>query len=176
VRTRSIGVPIDAKAVQSALRRQPALRQFAGTDQLEALGRAVGEELAAGGKAPLWDALDRIIVQEREGPGAPPADAVVVVRSADPQRGPTKIFLSGVYTGLARSGVPGVGTEASGSGVSAIPAFALAGLSTVDSIDTSVGRLGLVLLLAGAEPGSYGVDENAHDGVLPPVPPSPSQG
>ena len=57
--------------------------------------------------------------------------------------------------------MPAVGTEASGTSPSAIPAFALAGLSTVDSVDTSAGRLGLVLLLAGAEPGSYGVGETA---------------
>lgn len=176
VRTRSIGVPVDAKAIQDALRRQPALRQLAGTDQLEDLGRALAGELAAGGKTPLWDALDEIIVQEREGPAAPPADAVVVVRSAEPQRGATKAFLAGIYTGLARSGAPAVGTEASGSGASAIPAFSLAGLSTVDSVDTSAGRLGLVLLLGGAEPGSYGIEETARDGVLPPVPPSPSRG
>ena len=59
---------------------------------------------------------------------------------------------------------------------SAIPAFELAGLSTVDSVDTSAGRLGLVLLLGGAEPGNYGVDETADDGVLPPIPPLPAQG
>jgi hypothetical protein len=176
VRTRSIGVPVDAKTIQEALRRHPAFRQLAGPDQLEDLGRALAEELAAGGKTPLWDALDEIIVQEREGPAAPPANAVVVVRSAEPQRGPTKAFLAGVYTGLARSGTPAVGTEASGSGASAIPAFARAGLSTVDSVDTSAGRLGLLLLLAGAEPGSYGIEEPARDGVLPPIPPSPSQG
>ena len=96
-------------------------------------------------------------MQEREGPSTPPADAVVVVRSAEPQQGATKAFLAGLYSGLARSGEPAVGTEASGATPSAIPAFALAGLSTVDSVDTSAGRLGLVLLLAGAEPGSYGV-------------------
>ena len=176
VRTRSIGVPVDAKAIQDALRRQPALRQLVGKDKLEGLGSALAGELAAGGKTPLWDALDQIIVQEREGPAAPPADAVVVIRSAEPQRGGTKAFLSGVYTGLARSGEPAVGTEASGSGTSAIPAFSLAGLSTVDSVDTSAGRLGLVLLLGGAEPGSYGVGETARDGVLPAIPPSPSPG
>jgi hypothetical protein len=170
VRTRSIGVPFDQKAVQDALRRQPALRQLAGREQLDDLGRALGVELAAGGKTPLWDALDEIIVQEREGPAGPPADAVVVARSADPQRGLTRAFLSGVYSGIARSGVPGVGTEGSGTAVSAIPAFALAGLSTVDSVDTSAGRLGLVLLLSGAEPGNYGVTGTAHDGVLPPIP------
>ena len=122
VRTRSIGVPIDAKAVQDALRRQPAFRRFAGTKQLEDLGRALAGELAAGGKTPLWDALGEIIVLERKGLSAPPADAVVVVRSAKPQRGVTKAFLAGVYTGLARSGAPAVGTEASGADASAIPA------------------------------------------------------
>ena len=176
VRTRSIGVPVDAKAIQDALRRQPAFRRLAGADKLEGLGRALAGELAAGGKTPLWDALDQIIVQEREGPAAPPADAVVVIRSAEPQRGGTKAFLSGIYTELARSGAPAVGTEASGAGASAIPAFSLAGLSTVDSIDTAAGRLGLVLLLGGAEPGSYGIEETAHDGVLPPIPPAPSRG
>ena len=78
---------------------------------------------------------------------------MVVVRSAQPQRGLTKTFLAGVYSGLARSGVPGVGAEAGDPAVSAIPAFAKAGLSTVDSVDTAAGRLGLVLLLGGAEPG-----------------------
>ena len=176
VRTRSIGVPVNTKAVQDVLRRQPALSQLGGSDQLANLGRSLARELAAGGKTPLWDALGRIIVQEREGPAAIPADAVVVIRSAGPQRGPTKAFLAGVYTGLARSGAPAVGTEASSAGASAIPAFSLAGLSTVDSVDTPAGRLGLVLLLAGGEPGSYGIEETARDGVLPPIPPSPSQG
>ena len=176
VRTRSIGVPVDTKAVQDVLRRQPALSQLGGSDRLADLGRSLGGELAAGGKTPLWDALGGVIVQEREGPAAVPADAVVVIRSAEPQRGPTKAFLAGVYTGLARSGAPAVGTEASSAGASAIPAFSLAGLSTVDSVDTPAGRLGLVLLLAGGEPGSYGIEDTARDGVLPPIPPSPSQG
>ena len=142
VRTRSIGVPIDVPAVQDALRRLPAFRRLQGADQLDDLGDALADELAAGGKTPLWDALGEVIVQEREGPAAPPADAVVVARSADPQRGATKAFLAGLYTGLARSGAPAVGTEASGTAASAIPAFSLAGLSTVDSVDTSAGRLG----------------------------------
>jgi len=175
LRTRSIGVPVDVKAIHDVLAQQPAFRQLAGTTQLKDLGRALAGELAAGGKTPLWDALGEIIVLERKGLSAPPADSVVVVRSAKPQRGATRAFLAGVYTGLARSGAPAVGTEASGAGTTAIPAFALAGLSTIDSIDTAAGRLGLVLLLGGAEPGSYGIEETAGDGVLPPIPPSPSQ-
>ena len=176
VRTRSLSVPLDTAAVQEALRLDPAFRSFLGAENLPRLGNALALELAAGGKTPLWDALGRIIVQEREGASTPPADAVVVVRSAKPQQGRTKAFLAGLYGGLARSGEPAVGTEASGASPTAIPAFALAGLSTVDSVDTSAGRLGLVLLLGGAEPGSYGVREPAKDGVLPPIPPAPAQG
>jgi hypothetical protein len=35
-----------------------------------------------------------------------------------------------------------------------------------------VGRLALVLLLAGAPAGQYGVKDSAGDGALPPLPPS----
>ena len=171
VRTRSISVPLDIAAIQEGLRGDPAFRGYLGSDHIGDIGDALAKELAAGGKTPLWDALGKIIVQEREGSATPRADAVVVVRSAEPQRGLTKKLLAGLYGGLARSGVPAVGTETSGTSPSAIPAFSLAGLSTVDSVDTSAGRLGLVLLLAGGEPGSYGVGETAKDGVLPAIPP-----
>ncbi len=173
VRTTSIGVPIDVKAVESALQGQPAFRRLVGPDRLHDLGEALAEEFAAGGKTPLWDALGEIIVQESQGTFAPPADAVVIVRSADPQRGDSKAFLEGVYAGLARSGVPAVGAEASRASPSPVPPFSRAGLSTVEPVDTSAGRLALVLLLAGAESGNYGVGPNAADGVLPAVIPAP---
>ena len=169
VRTRSISVPFDIAALEDGLRGDPAFRRYLGSDHIGDLGDALAKELAAGGKTPLWDALGKIIVQEREGSATPPSDAVVVVRSAKPQQGLTKSLLARLYGGLARSGVPAVGTEASNTSPSAIPAFSLAGLSTVDSVDTSAGRLGLVLLLAGGEPGNYGVAETATDGVLPSI-------
>ena len=175
-RVRSIATPLDTKRVGEILRRQAAFRRFQGVARLGDLGGELASEFVRGEKTPLWDALDESLVLEREGRSAPPVDAVVVVRNADPQRGPTRAFLAGVYSGLARAGVPAVGVEPSDSGASAIPAFALAGLSTVDSVDTSSGRLGLVLLLAGSAPGSYGIEETASDGVLPPVTPSPAQG
>jgi hypothetical protein len=176
VRTRSLGMPIDAKAVQDKLKLQVSLRRLAGPADLAAVGRLLAVELVAGGKTPLWDALDELIVQERVGPGGPPADAVVVARSAPPQRGLSKAFLEGVYSGLARVGANAVGTDRSGRTPTAIPAFAQAGLSTVDSVDTSAGRLALVLLLSGAEPGSYGSGDAASDGILPAIPPGPTQG
>jgi hypothetical protein len=172
VRTRSISAPIDVAAVEDALKRQQPLRKLAGVDRLGDLGTALAGELAAGGKTPLWDSLGPVIVQERDGPATPPADALVVVRTARPQVGATRRFLAGLYSGLARSGEPAVGTEAPGATPTALPAFAKAGLSTVDSIDGSMGRLGLVLLLQGAQPGHYGMGETATDGVLPEIPPA----
>lgn len=174
LRTRSIGVPLDIRAVEDELRKQPAFRRFVGLQNIGDLGGTLAGELAKGGTTPLWDALDEHLVQEREGPAKPRADAVVVVRATEPQRGPTKAFLAGLYRGLARSGDPGIGTEAAGTTPSAIPAFAAGGLSTVEAIDTSAGRLTLVLLLDGAQPGSYGIRESAVDGLLPPVPPAPT--
>jgi copper transport outer membrane protein MctB len=175
VRTRSISLPLDVAAIEEALRRQPAFRRLGGQEQLDELGEALAAEFAAGGKTPLWDMLGQIIVQEREGPSTPPSDALVVVRTAKPQLGHSKAFLSGMYSGLARSGEPAVGTEVSEATPSAFPAFAKAGLSTVDSIDTTAGKLGLVLLLQGAQPGSYGMGDFARDGVLPAIPAAAAQ-
>ncbi len=176
VRTRSIRAPLDVASVQGILKRQPSLRQLQGIAKLSGLGQRLANELVDGEQTPFWDALGESIVLERKGRAALPVDAVVVVRTAEPQSGPTAVFLAGVYAGLARSGVPAVGVEPSDAKTSAIPAFTPAGLSTVDSVDTASGRLALLLLLGGAAPGSYGLEAAAVDGILPPVKPLPPQG
>ena len=169
VRMRALSVPVDAAAVEAALESRPPLKAYVGAGRLGDVGRDLGAELVAGGDTPLWAALDGVIVDEREGPSAPVVDAVVVARPAAPQRGTTKDLLSGLYRGVARSGVPAVGVEQGGVQPSAVPAFRRGGLSTVDSVDTPAGRLALVLLLAGGQPGAYGVEAGAVGGVLPPV-------
>ena len=163
-------------SVEEILKRQPTLRQVQGIAKLSGLGQRLATELVNGEQTPLWDTLGETIVLERKGRSAPRVDAVVVVRTAKPQTGTTKAFLAGVYAGLARSGVPAVGVEPSNVDTSAIPAFTLAGLSTVDSVDTSSGRLALVLLLGGGAPGSYGLEATAIDGILPPITPLLPQG
>ena len=93
----------------------------------------------------------------------------MIARPARPQSGVSKAFLSGLYQGLAGAGRPTVGVETAAATVSAVPAFRRGGLSTVDSVESAAGRLAVILLLAGGRPGSYGVDDTAVDGVLPPV-------
>ena len=175
IRVRALRVPIDQSAVEDALSSNPQLqRRYDERSELDDLGRDLAQELAAGGRTPLWDALSDLILEEREGSSAAPADAVVVARAVAPQRGPTKDFLAGIYRGVARTGLPAVGVQLAASEHSAIPAFARNGLSTVDSVDTGVGRLALVLLLAGPARGHYGVEETATDGVLPSLPLEPA--
>ena len=169
LRVRAIKVPVDDEALDDVLSTRRAFAQYVGRDQLPDLGRALGGELVQGGRTPLWSALSSQLGEEVFGPERPVADGVVVMRSVEPQRGGTARFLAGFYSGLAGAGPPAVGVEARRAKPSAISAFDRAGLSTVDSIDKLPGRLALVLLLAGAEPGHYGVRLTATDGVLPPV-------
>jgi len=171
VRTRALRIPIDVNAIERILSRRPALRGYAGAGRVRDLGHDIGVELVVGGKTPLLDALGDVLLVEREGLGQPPADGVVVARPAPPQQGLTHEFLLGVYAGLAGAGVPAIGVEQTAPAASAIMAFSRGGLSTVDSIETSAGRLALVLELAGAGSGHFGVEPTATSGLLPPVAP-----
>jgi hypothetical protein len=170
LRLRSLTVPIDLRRVQTALKNQPAADGLRGRKNLEALGRALGLELVQGGDTPLWNSLTDSLVEHRDGGTQLPADGVVVIRTAPPQKKPASTFLRGLYGGLASTPAPAVGVEQADDPHSAIDIFHEAGLSTVDDVDTRVGRLALVLLLGGASPGQYGVKDSAGDGALPPLP------
>jgi hypothetical protein len=172
VRMRAIKVPLRLDAIESTLLTRAELGGYAGEDNLGNLGRDLGRELAGGGLTPLWDALSGNLVEERSGDSREPADGVVVIREAEPQEGPTSRFLAGLYSGLASTGAPAVGVEPTRVEQSAIAVFERHNLSTVDGIDTELGRLALVLLLSGASPGHYGVRDTA-DGILPPIEPLP---
>jgi hypothetical protein len=159
LRMRALRVPMDAEAM--------ATRYGGAIDQL---GQSLGAEFVRGQETPLWDRLSEVVVEERSGSMAQPADAVVVVRTAEPQVGDTARFLRGFYEGLASADVPAAGAEFSGAERSAVETFRRASLSTVDNLDTPAGRLALIVLLAGGRPGNYGVGDGSDDGILPPVP------
>ena len=174
LRMRALRVPLRMDEIQSTLESRSELGGYVGDDHVEDLGRDLGRELAAGGTTPLWDALENQLVVERSGDSVAAADAVVVVRAVAPQQGETAEFLAGFYSGLASAGEPVVGVEVSRVEQSAIPTFQRHRISTVDGIDEPIGRLALVLLLAGASPGDYGVRDTAEDGFLPPIEPLPT--
>lgn len=173
-RIRAVTVPMPMDEVQGALRSRSAFGGYVGEDEVDNLGRDLGHELVDGGDTPLWDLLTADLVGQREGSSLSEADAVVVVRQAEPQQRETARFLAGLYRGLASAGVPAVGVEGTRPDESPIPAFSRAGLSTVDGVDTPLGRLALILLLAGSERGDFGVAETATDGILPTLEPLPA--
>jgi hypothetical protein len=173
-RMRAVTLPLRLEEIESAIAAREELGGYVGEEQIGNLGRDLGRELAAGGETPLWDALEGEIVEERVGDFSDPVDGVVVMRTAEPQAGDTARFLAGLYQGLGSTGVPVVGVEPSRVEESTIPVFQRHRLSTVDGIDTELGRLALVLLLAGADPGDYGVRETADDGIVPPIVPLPA--
>jgi hypothetical protein len=177
VRLRALTVPLPTDRVEQALLSGAAFGGYVGEDELENLGRDLGRELVAGGdETPLWDLLTPVLVGQRDGGFAAAADAVVVIRQAEPQQGETARFLGGLYRGLSSTGDPVVGVEVTRVLQSAIPAFQRSRLSTVDGIDTPLGGLALILLLGGAEPGDYGIRDTADDGILPPLEPLPADG
>jgi hypothetical protein len=174
LRIRFVKVPVDPDLLAKRLANKPLLANYAGPDQLKNLGHDLGQEFVAGTDTPLWSALQNVIVEEKIGPAKPPADGVVIVRSVTPQTGPTALFLKGLYAGLADVGVPAVGVERTNDAGSAIKAFQRAGFSTVDDIETPIGKLALVALLA--DPlltGSYGTKKTAQ-APLPPIAPLPA--
>ena len=174
LRMRALKTPVDPAALDAALAKRPAFAQYAGAGKLKDLGRALGDEFVTGGDTPLWTALSVQLVEERTGPPRRPADGVVVVRSSGPQQGPTALFLTGLYAGLAAAGVPVVGVETTRTKPSAVPVYArVRRFSSVDDVDINEGRLALALLLAGANPGHYGVKQSASTDYLPAVDPLP---
>jgi hypothetical protein len=171
-RVYALQVPIDAAAIDERLGSNPALAKYAGSDHLRQLGQQLGRAFVTGGKMPIWTALHNMIVEEatpRFGASRRPVDAVIVVRSADPQTGDSAPFVEGLYEGLGKAGVPAVGVEQSNSDFTAMPVFRQAQLSTIDDIDLDAGKLALAIVLSQpASRADYGV--KATD-LLPPVTP-----
>jgi hypothetical protein len=167
VRVLSLSVPIDSKAVDSALAESgPQFARYVGKDKLGSLGSALGSEFEAGGATPLWKVLGGELIGERSGDSRKRADAVVVVRTVKPQPGDTARLLRGVFTSLAAGDVPAVGVEETDTTPSAVPVYHDRGLSSIDDMDQMPGRVALALLLAGAPSGQYGTAEG-DDAVLP---------
>ncbi len=170
-RFRALKLPLDLKTIESKLRASQVGAAYAGRSKLQTLGQALGDELVSGGETPLWDALTDTLIEERLGGSKEPVDGVIVARTVPPQRGATSKFLLGLYQGLDSAAVPAVGVETTTSATSAVDAFRAGGLSSVDDVDKPAGKLGLVLLLAGAPAGQYGIKATADQSLPPFVPP-----
>jgi Copper transport outer membrane protein, MctB len=175
LRERAVTVPLDDAAIDAILKKRQQLATYSGPEKLDDLGRELADEFVIGGDTPVWDALQNQLVEERSGSMRRPADAVIVVRTARPQLDGTARFLHGLYTELSGRPIPVVGVEASSTKPSTIPVFSKYALSSVDNVDTKVGRVALALLLSDAPGGAYGTKSTATD-VMPAVVPVSTPG
>jgi hypothetical protein len=183
VRLIALDTPIDPEELDAALNGDEELARFAeGGGDFGALGEALGRELVEREGTPLWSTLSGQLIEERSGATIVGVDGAVVVRSWTPQEDTgdgteepdvrsTESLFEGLLAGVQGMGVPVVGVETTGAADSAIAEFARLGLSSVDDVDATVGRLALALLLGGGQPGHYGVKDSAADGVVPPIDP-----
>jgi outer membrane murein-binding lipoprotein Lpp len=183
----ALEVPVDGSDLQASLEGDELLAAYAdeGGD-FSNLGRELGRELVEAEETPLWDALATRLVEERSGTISNPMDAVVVVLNwTPPEQGDddeaaateaTASLMDGLVSGLDGTTVPVVGVAASDDPTDVIDFYRERGLSSVDNIDAPEGKLALALLLAGAEPGHYGLRETATDGVVPQIDPVTTEG
>jgi hypothetical protein len=181
VRLLALDTPIDPAELDAALEGDDQLAKYAQSgDDFGDLGEALGRELIEGDGTPLWSALSSQLIEERAGSSSAQVDGAIVVRSWTPaadtgatpaEAESTRTLSDGLLSGLSDSGLPVVGVETTTAAESAVADYRREGASTVDDIETIAGRLALALLLAGGQPGHYGVKESASDGVVPPIEP-----
>jgi hypothetical protein len=167
VEMEALELPVDPDEVEAALPPE-----FSGLG-MEDVGRRLGAELVEGGETPFWDALNTVLVQDRRGTSSAEADAVVVSQTGVATDAPTRSLLDGIYAGIQQEGVPAVGIERTAESPSRIAVYQAKGLSSVDSVDTEVGKVALAALLAGGAEGHYGLKQTARNGAIPPIEPLP---
>jgi hypothetical protein len=160
---RVLKLPVPAQAV----RRSLAGRQ--GFQTMAAVGHELAQEWVTQGLTPISDAVSPVLVEEQRGDPGRAIDGVVLL-GALPVDPPSANFASGIFDGLEAAGMPIVAAERSGTVPSQLGAYAQRGaVSTVDDVDTPVGKLALALVLAGAPQGAYGTSP-ADEAPLPRIP------
>jgi len=185
----SLDVPVDGADLGAALEGDELLAAYADEDaDFSDLGRELGRELVEDGDAPLWSALSSRLVEERTGNISDPVDSAVVVLTWTPppeeeeldeqaaaDLEATTSLMDGLVGGLDAVGIPVVGVASGGAPPEVVELYRDQGISSVDDVDAQAGRLALALLLAGAEPGHYGVGDDT-DGVIPSIEPLTVEG
>jgi hypothetical protein len=182
VRLVALDTPVNPDELDATLESDEQLARYAaGGDDFGDLGEALGDDLVEGEGTPLWSSLSSSLIEERSGTTLGAVDGVIVVKTwkepetlgdagQQSETNATESLFEGLVRGLESSGLSVVGVEPS-SAESDVALYRQQGVSSVDDVDTVAGRLALALLLAGAEPGHYGVKDTATDGVAPPIEP-----
>ncbi len=167
-RARVLKLPVDDAALRSSVESTAEFASLVADGDLRALGRRLGRDLAAGGPSPLWDTVADQLVIERIPNAETPADGIVLVRTADPQEGPSARFLNGLYAGLS-GGMPVVWVDNGREGDQ--HRLHPDGFTVLRDATGALGRMSLAVLLATGDPGEYGPDASSVIPFIEPVEP-----
>lgn len=129
----------------------------------DAFARRMGEQLVAGGR--LIQEVRRELLASSSGT-LERAEAVVLVRGEPGDGRVPERFVSAFVDGLREFETPVVGVELTSTDPSEIPWYEDHDLPSVDNVDEIPGRASLVVALAGAAEGSYGIKRTA-DALIP---------
>lgn len=164
-----IAAPLAIGDISDDLADSPLARRLARSERRQIrLGRAVGLQIAQGGRLPAR--LRHSLFSSSKGPFGG-LDGIALARDRDNLDGADKdredAFEQGLLKGLDASGVRVIGVEKSDTDPSQLGFFKDNDLSTVDGIDVPAGKTALVYLFGGAKRGNYGAGQD------PQVPPRP---
>ncbi len=157
----SIELPLDVAALADA-----AGGRFKGVrgdpDQLERLGRAIGLQLAGGGE--LIDRVKQELFSRFNG-SLDDVSRLVLIRNptedlGDRQQEIYDALEGGLIEGARAGAIASVGVERTSTDPTTLGAFSDHGVSTVDNVDASAGKVSVVYVLDGVK-GDFGSKDGA---------------
>jgi hypothetical protein len=159
--------PVDVNGLAGDLSKTRFFDLQTNPDTLSALGTGLGRQLVIGGTLPE---VVRGNLFSRASGSFGALDAVIVVRDQPQDMGPAQRassaqFESALLAGMTATRTPAVGIETTTTEPSSVSFFQGNGLSSVDDVETTAGKLAMVFAMLGAE-GSFGVKSSA-DRLLP---------
>jgi hypothetical protein len=159
-------VPALTEKVKTEMKNDPAYSTVNESSVINLLATQLARDISKAGGTKTLTALQGVLIDSMNGRYDIPVDSVVIITRADDEQTPAysdlekKMLLS-----LKELGVLAVGCEPSDAPRSEIPLFQALDVSSVDNLDSRIGQVSLVYLLAG-EKGAFGIKPTA-DMLIP---------
>jgi hypothetical protein len=160
--------PVDLNGLSGDLSKTRFAELRTEPEELTELGTGLGRQLVLGGTLPE---VVRGHLFSRASGDFGSLGAVIVVREQPEEMGPVQRsrasqLETALLGGITATRVPSVGIETTTTEPSSVSFYVANGLSTVDDVDLTAGKLAMVFSLLGVAEGSFGVKGSA-DRLLP---------